>query len=119
MRVPPLLGIDLHTIQLHGKVDVISAGHACHAALAHHLAPLEVVSRLHTNAAGLQVGVESELPSAEIQNDMVAADGFECDRRGARSNACSSQTSSGGFVDVSGRDGNSFNEEVVLSSIHV
>jgi hypothetical protein len=40
VTIPPFLRVDLHTVELHGEVNVIASGHSRHPALAHHLAPL-------------------------------------------------------------------------------
>ena len=44
VRVPPLLGVDLDAVELHGEVNVIASGHSGYAARAHHLASLHQVA---------------------------------------------------------------------------
>src|SRR6516165_2830932 len=69
VRIPPLLGIDLHAIQLHCKVNVISSGHARHAALAHHLPALHYVALMHIDVA--QVTINGLQSIAVIDHDAI------------------------------------------------
>src|SRR5579859_3208645 len=55
VRIPPFLGVDLDAIELHGEVDVIAAGHARHAALAHYLAALHHVALVQVEVAHVAV----------------------------------------------------------------
>lgn len=75
--IPPLLRVDLHSVELYGEVNVIASCHAVHAALAHHLALLDHVTFVHIDMA--------EMPQdrlqcvAKIDNNAIAVD---AERRG-------------------------------------
>ena len=72
MPVPPFLRINLHAVELHGKVNVIASRHSGHAALAHYLAPLHHVAFMHIDMA--QMTVDCLQPVAMIDDDAVAID---------------------------------------------
>ena len=72
VRVPPFLGVDLHAVELHGKVNVIAPGHARHAAQTHHLAALDRIAFMHVDPAHVPVdGLQSV---AMIDDHAVAVD---------------------------------------------
>src|SRR5579883_836846 len=70
MRVPPFLGINLHTIELHAEVNVIAAGHPGHSAQAHHLASLHHVPFVHIYPAKVSVNC---LQSVAVVHDNAIA----------------------------------------------
>ena len=72
VRIPPFLGIDLHAIELHGEMDVVAAGHAGHAALAHDLATLHHVALVHVDVA--HVAVDGLQAVAVVDHNAVAVD---------------------------------------------
>jgi hypothetical protein len=55
VRVPPLFGVNLDTIQLHGEMYVIAACHSCHAAQAHYLSARNSITRANIDAAQVPV----------------------------------------------------------------
>src|SRR5579863_6620138 len=72
MRIPPFLGIDLHAVKLHGEMDMVAAGHAGHAALAHDLAASDQVALMHVEVA--HVAVNGLQAIAVIEHNAVAVD---------------------------------------------
>src|SRR5581483_11197851 len=77
VRVEKFLRVDLHAIELHGEVDVVAAGHAGVAALAHYLPALHHVAFVHGELA--HVPVDRLQPVAVIHHDAIAVD---AERRG-------------------------------------
>src|ERR1700733_964718 len=93
VRVPPLFGVDLDSIELHGEVDVVSSGHPCHAAQSHNLRAfdrialvyidpthvavdcLQAISMVHNNAVAID-------PEGSSPNDTAVIRGLDADMLG-------------------------------------
>jgi hypothetical protein len=41
VAIPPLLGVNLDAVKLHGEMDMVASGHSGHTALAHGLASFD------------------------------------------------------------------------------
>src|ERR1035438_424839 len=76
VAIPPFLRVDLHTVELHGEVNVIASCHSGHAALAHDLAPLDHVAFMHIDMA--EMPVDGLQPVAMIDDDAIAVDAKRC-----------------------------------------
>src|ERR1035437_604915 len=72
VAVPPFLWVDLNAVELHGEMDMITAGHSCLAALSHHLASFHHVTLVHIDAA--QMAVDGLQAIAMVDHDAVAVD---------------------------------------------
>ena len=72
VRVPPLFGVDLDSIELHGKVDVVSSGHPCHAAQSHNLRAFDRVALVYIDPT--HVAVDCLQAISMVHNNAVAID---------------------------------------------
>src|SRR5215472_15311208 len=72
VRVPPLLRIYLHSIELHSKVNMVATGHSCLSAQSHDLSLFHHVSVVHIDSA--EVTVDGLQAVAMIQHNAVAVD---------------------------------------------
>src|ERR1700692_2122401 len=72
VRVPPLFGVDLDSIELHGEVDVVSSGHPCHAAQSHNLRAFDRVALVYIDPT--HVAVDCLQAISMVHNNAVAID---------------------------------------------
>src|ERR1035437_2089925 len=72
VAVPPFLWLDLNAVELHGEMDMITAGHSCLAAPSHHLASFHHVALVHIDMA--QMAVDGLQAIAMVDHDAVAVD---------------------------------------------
>jgi len=70
--IPPLLGINLNTFELHAEVNVVAPCHAGLAALAHDLAAFHHVTLVYRNFT--QVSVDGLQAIAVIYHNAIAVD---------------------------------------------
>jgi hypothetical protein len=53
--IPPFLRVNLGAIELHGKVNMVTSGHSCLAAIAHNLAAFYHVTFMYIDLAKVPV----------------------------------------------------------------
>src|ERR1035438_3929661 len=75
VRVEPLHRIDLHTVHLHAEVQMVAAGQARRAAVAHGLALLHHVAHLHIDPAEMPIDRLQAIPV--VEHDAVPVDRSE------------------------------------------